>query len=77
MGRYGDSSLIVYSQFITDDLLRQYEYEFNFLEKGEYPVKFIEKALAMMHSLRKRQAVSWLCLLVPIMTLLSWQLKGP
>ena len=32
-GRYGDSSLIVYSQFITDDLLKQYEYEFNFIEK--------------------------------------------
>lgn len=33
IGKYGDSSLIAYSQFITDDLLKQYEYNFIFFEK--------------------------------------------
>jgi CheY-like chemotaxis protein len=56
LGRYGDSSLVAYSQFITDDLLKQYEYDFNFLERGTNPVRFIEKAVDMMHSLRKRQS---------------------
>jgi CheY-like chemotaxis protein len=55
LGRYGDSSLIAYSQFITDDLLRQYEYNFNFIEKGTNSVKFIDMALELMLSLRKRQ----------------------
>lgn len=55
-GRYGASSLIVYSQFITDDLLRQYEYEFNFIEKTEDPKKFVLEALDEMHSLRKKQS---------------------
>jgi CheY-like chemotaxis protein len=56
MSRYGDSSLVVYSQFITDDLLKQYEYEFNFIEKGENPIKFIEEVLELMCLLRKRQS---------------------
>ena len=55
-GRYGDSSLIVYSQFITDDLLRRYDYEFNFIEKKEDPNKFIDEVLKLMNSLRKRQS---------------------
>jgi len=55
-GRYGDSSLIVYSQFITDDLLKQYEYAFNFIEKKEDPRKFIDETLRLMNSLRKRQS---------------------
>lgn len=56
MGRYGDSSLIVYSQFITDDLLRQYEYEFNFIEKKEDPKKFIADIIELINALRKRQS---------------------
>src|SRR5205085_11856308 len=56
LGRYGDSSLIAYSQFITDDLLRQYEYNFNFIEKGTNSVKFIDKSLELMLSLRNRQS---------------------
>ena len=55
-GRYGDSSLIVYSQFITDNLLRQYEYEFNFIEKKEDPRDFIDDAIKLMSLLRKRQS---------------------
>lgn len=55
-GRYGDSSLIVYSRYITDDLLKQYEYEFNFIEKKDDPKKFVSDALKLMNSLRKRQS---------------------
>jgi CheY-like chemotaxis protein len=55
-GRYGDSSLIVYSQFITEDLLKQYEYGINFIEKKEDPRKFIGEAIRLMNSLRKRQS---------------------
>jgi len=54
--RYGDSSLIVYSQFITDDLLRQYDYEFNFIENREDPKEFIDECIKQMISLRKRQS---------------------
>ncbi|HEV7474087.1 MAG TPA: response regulator [Pyrinomonadaceae bacterium] len=56
VGRYGDSSLIAYSQFITDDLLKQYEYDFNFFERGTNPVKFIERIVGLLDSLRKRQS---------------------
>jgi CheY-like chemotaxis protein len=55
MGRYGDSSLIVYSQFITDDLLKQYDYDFNFIERGTNPIRFIDKLVGTMDSLRKKQ----------------------
>jgi len=55
-GRYGDSSLIVYSQFITDDLLRQYDYNFNFIEKSESPKKFIDDCIEKIIELRKRQS---------------------
>jgi CheY-like chemotaxis protein len=56
MDRYGDSSLIAYSQYITDDLLRQYEYDFNFIEKGANPIRFINELYGLMSSLRKRQS---------------------
>jgi CheY-like chemotaxis protein len=55
-GRYGDSSLMVYSQFITDNLLKQYAYDFNFVERGTNPVRFVEKTLEILTSLRKRQS---------------------
>jgi CheY-like chemotaxis protein len=54
--RYGASSLIVYSQFITDDLLKRYEYEFNFIEKREDPGGFIDEVLKKMNSLRNEQS---------------------
>lgn len=54
--RYGDSSLIVYSQFITDELLRQYDYEFNFIENREDSKEFIDECIKMMIALRKRQS---------------------
>ena len=52
--RYGDSSLIVYSQFITDDLLRQYDYEFNFIENREDPKEFIDECIKLMISLKEK-----------------------
>ena len=56
LGRYGESSIIAYSQFITDELLKQYEYDFNFLEKSSNPVKFIDELLHTMCAKRKRQS---------------------
>jgi CheY-like chemotaxis protein len=55
MGRYGRSSLVVYSQFITDDLLKQYEYNFNFIERGTDYVRFAEQLLPYLNSLRRQQ----------------------
>jgi CheY-like chemotaxis protein len=55
LGRFGDSSIIAYSQFITDELLKQYEYDFNFLEKSTNPSKFIDELLQAMVAARKRQ----------------------
>lgn len=54
-GRYGDSSLIAYSQYVTDDLLKQYNYNFNFIEKLDNPLKFIEKIVKTCNLLRKKQ----------------------
>src|ERR1051326_4661711 len=55
MRKYGNSSLIAYSQYITDELLKQYDYDFNFIERGTNPIKFIDKLVPMMDSLRKKQ----------------------
>lgn len=54
-GRYGDSSLIAYSKFITDDLLKQYNYNFNFIEKGTNTIRFVERIIQMINSLRVKQ----------------------
>ncbi len=56
MGKYGDSSLIVYSQYITDELLKQYDYDFNFIERGTNPIRFIDKLIGMMDTLRRKQS---------------------
>lgn len=53
--RYGSSSIIAYSQYITDDLLRRYDNDFNFIKKIPNAVKFIEKLLAAFIALRKNQ----------------------
>lgn len=55
-GRYGDCSLIVYSQVITDDLPRRYGEPFNFIEKGENLEKFMNELIKRMVFLRKRQS---------------------
>jgi CheY-like chemotaxis protein len=56
LGRYGSSSLIAYSQLVNDDLLKQYEYDFNFIERGTNPLKFIDGIVAAMQSFRKAQS---------------------
>jgi len=56
LNRYGKESLIAYSQFITDDLLKQYNYNFNFIEKGTDPIAFIETLSERIHNLRKKQS---------------------
>lgn len=56
MNRYGSDSLIVYSQFITDDLLRQFDYNFNFFEKGTNPLQFVDRLVPELHRLRSRQS---------------------
>lgn len=55
VGRYGGSSIIAYSKFITDDLLKQYHYEFNFIEKGSNSESFIDNLDKMIVSLRRSQ----------------------
>lgn len=54
--RYGRNSLIAYSQFITDDLLKSYNYDFHFVEKGTNIVKFVEVINKKMQDIRKRQS---------------------
>lgn len=55
-GRYGAHSLLVYSQFITDDLLQRYQCSFNFIERGHDSLKFIDDLCCKMLDLRKQQA---------------------
>jgi CheY-like chemotaxis protein len=40
IGRYGSNSLLVYSKFITEELLKRYNYPFNFVEIGDDTVAF-------------------------------------
>lgn len=56
-GRYGESSLIAYSKFITDDLLRQYGQKFNFIEKGEGSKRFFGKLSKLIISSKSHQKV--------------------
>lgn len=53
--RYGNSSLLAYSQYITDDLLKRYHYAFNFIEKTTDVISFVEKVRARVHELREEQ----------------------
>ena len=55
LGRYGRDSITVYSQYITDNLLKRYDYEFNFLERGEDVLLFVDAVYRHMVQLRKRQ----------------------
>jgi len=56
MRRYGASSLLAYSQYITDDLLKQYDYDFNFMERDTNPIRFVDKLVDTMVSLRSKQS---------------------
>lgn len=54
--RYGESSLIAYSQVIKDELLKQYDRcHFNFVDKSTNPLKFAKDITKRMNTLRKRQ----------------------
>lgn len=53
--RYGESSLIVYSTRVTDDLLKQYDYNFNFLDKHIDPLVFTTELTNKIVELRRRQ----------------------
>jgi CheY-like chemotaxis protein len=55
LGRYGHSSLMVYSQLINDELLKQYGYAFNFFEKGPNILRFVDRLVDRMVELRGRQ----------------------
>lgn len=55
VARYGDASLIAYSRFITDDLFKQYGFNFNFVDSGTDSISFVLAARTKMLSLRKKQ----------------------
>jgi CheY-like chemotaxis protein len=55
IGRYGTASLIAYSQYITDDLLKQYDYNFNFCEKDSSSIHFADRLVTQLRILRKQQ----------------------
>jgi hypothetical protein len=56
LNRYGSSSLIVYSQKVTDSWLRDKHYNFNFMEKKVNPKKFVDEVAARMIALRRKQS---------------------
>ncbi len=56
VSRYGDASVLLYSQYINEDLLCQYGYSFNFIEKGTNPLNFVDKVLNNCDALRRRQS---------------------
>jgi CheY-like chemotaxis protein len=53
--RYGAHSLLAYSHYITDDLLKMYQCSFNFLEKSADLNKFIRDINEKMLNLRQQQ----------------------
>jgi len=55
VGRYGTDSLIVYSKFITEELLKRYNYPFNFIETGDDAVGFARELARRIVELRKHQ----------------------
>jgi CheY-like chemotaxis protein len=56
LNRYGNSSLLVYSQKVTDSWLRDKHYNFNFIEKKVDPGKFINEVAKKMIALRRKQS---------------------
>jgi CheY-like chemotaxis protein len=56
MDRYGDSSLVAYSQYITDELLQRYGLPFNFIEKQTNVVQWMAKLAADISRIRNRQS---------------------
>ena len=56
LNRYGNSSLIAYSQYVTDELLQRYNLPFNFVEKGENHLQWASKLTEELVAVRKRQS---------------------
>jgi CheY-like chemotaxis protein len=54
-GRYGNSSLIVYSKYVTDDWLEKLGEPIHFIEFRHDPGKFIDDVAKKMYELRKKQ----------------------
>lgn len=55
--RYGSNSLLAYSQYIKDELLKLYQCSFNFIEKGRYsdPMEFINVIAKTIKKYRNEQ----------------------
>jgi hypothetical protein len=53
--RYGNSSILAYSQYITDDLIQRYGLPFNFIEKDINLVEWIPKLVEQSEKLRNQQ----------------------
>jgi len=58
VGRYGDDSMLLYSQYVNEELLAQYGYNYNFIEKGAdlEVMEFVEKVLERCDALRRQQS---------------------
>ena len=54
--RYGNSSLVAYSQYITDELLQRYGLPFKFIEKDVNRVEWIQKLTSQLVELRGHQS---------------------
>ena len=55
VGRYGNSSIIAYSQYINDELLKMYGLPFNFIEKSSNLVVWARVLADELARLRQRQ----------------------
>jgi CheY-like chemotaxis protein len=54
--RYGAASLLAYSHYITDDLLKRYGLPFNFIEQDEHALSWADKLAATILDLRSKQS---------------------
>lgn len=55
LNRYGKDSIIAYSQYITDELIRKHNYPFNFIEIEGNLLAFSDKLHKTIEELRKKQ----------------------
>jgi CheY-like chemotaxis protein len=56
LGRYGNSSMLAYSQYITDELLQRYSLPFNFIEKDTNLVEWVPRLENEFTRLRASQS---------------------
>ena len=55
LNRYGKDSIIIYSQYVTDELLKKHNYPFNFIETGDNLIQFSDTLYSTMIELRNKQ----------------------